>query len=155
MPYKRNIDKRIYDINETIDTTTQTEIALQNISTTGRPPCTIKGVRWQLTRVPGSSGATVRWAIVVKRQGVTLPAIGASTSHATPATEFFSNEADVLAWGVLDARAESVYGGMNVHEGAIKTARKMRSDDTLMFIWKSDVTNGGYIRGAIQYFCML
>ncbi len=140
---KRPIDKSIIAISK--DTVDATDVTTTLLTTTF--PCTVTGLRWQLSfsQDGGTAAAFFHWAIVIVRDGVTV-----STLTISDAGKFFDPEQNCLTWGVgtIDNNTETI-----THTGSTKTMRKMMGGDILMFVYKGRATNTSGCRGIIQFFC--
>ena len=141
---KRPIDKRLIVIGKTGVDATQVSTLLS----TAAFPCTITGLRWDLTvrQDAGTVAAGYAWAIVVVRETVT-----ADLMTLTDAATFFAPEENVLAFGIGDVVITSE---SRQWVGSTKTMRKLQTGDSLKWIGVGGTTNTTAFRGCIQFFCM-
>lgn len=143
---KRPIDKLLVVVDQSLNTT-----QVATVLTTITFPCTITGLRWNLgfrgTAAGGSRGA---WAIVVVRDGITVPVLGLSDGG-----DLYTPEQDVLSFGFWSlADSDGGTGDSTFHvEGNTKSMRKMMGGDTLQFISKENDNNGAVLLGCVQLFC--
>ncbi len=139
----RPIDKQMIVIKKTDVTATQVETVLfTNIF-----PCTITGLRIDMTIIQDGGGATgvYAWAIVLVKQGT-----AASTISTTDAASFYQPEQNVMMFGTgnNDGTSIQVY-----RQETTKTMRKMMNGDLLKFICKGVATNTSEFFGVVQFFC--
>ena len=140
---RRPVDKQLTFIKK--DGVDATDVATTLVTVTF--PCTIVGLRWDMTffQSAGTATATGSWAIVVLRDGVTQPTLAVSD-----AAQFYNPEQDVMSFGVyvIDNNTET-----KQFVGSTKTMRKMMGGDKLVFIMKGLATETSGARGVIQFFC--
>ena len=138
----RSLTKKIVNIDKTAVGTAQTSTTL--FTTTF--PCTIVGIRYNLTMAANTGGhPNARWAIVRVPDGYS-----ASTISMTDSNDFYSPEKNVLVFGNLqcDQASETRYV-----EGVCQTSRKMQTSDTLVFLLiGSSATNTIDVHGDVQFF---
>ncbi len=140
---RRPIDKSLKAINKAgVDATDVTTVLL-----TTTFPCTIVGLRWDLTifQDAGTGTAQFWWALVINRDGNTVGTLGVSD-----AAQFFEPEQNCLVFGVgsVDNNVEAV-----PFRGSTKTMRKMMGGDRLQFIMRGAATNTSACNGVVQFFC--
>ncbi len=140
---KRPINKSLVAVLQSTNDATDTVTTL--FTTTF--PCTITGLRWDLTitQDAGTSTCFAYWVIAIVRQGMTIPTI-ATTDGAT----FFAPESDCLVFGTT-----TIENNIQSKDfiGSTKTMRKMQGGDTLIFIGKGAATNTHRVDGVVQFFC--
>lgn len=140
---KRPIDKSLVSVLKQTVGTSQ----VQTILKTATFPCTIVGLRWEITQFQdaGTAEAALYWAIVINRDGNTVGVISSSD-----AGNFYTPEQDVLTFGVVSVDNHT---DTNHISGSTKTMRKMMGGDELVFICQNVATNTSTVRGIIQFFC--
>lgn len=113
-------------------------------------PCTITGVRWDISFLSTSAvDKALFWAIVIVKDGNTPGVMGSSTG-----VDLYAPEQNVMTHGtgflVSDAADN---GGMIYHnQSSTKTMRKLMGGDTLRIV--TNVTAGtATVFGSVQYFC--
>ncbi len=140
---KRPTDKNLVAIELTAIDGTQQNTTMTTVTF----PCTIVGIRWNLTVAQGggSGAAENYWCINVLRDGGTQKNM--STSNGAT---FFAPESDCLVYGVsmIDNHADT-----KIFEGSTKTMRKMMGGDKLILSTVGEATNTTVVRGVIQFFC--
>ncbi len=139
----RNTDKKMIGVAlDSISATQQSTILL-----TVTFPCTIQGLRWSLAVIQdaGTGNCEFHWAIVVLRDGLTLPVMSVGDG-----ATLYQPEQDVLVYGVgvIDNNVSSY-----PFNGSTKTMRKLMGGDRLIFIAKGVATNFSRMRGVVQFFC--
>lgn len=145
MSAKRPIDKSLIYVSQSLNTTQQSTTL-----TTTTFPCTITGIRWSLAgQNTTTANQTVRWAIVLVKDG-----LSASTMAASDASDFYTPEQNVLAFGVFKMTDSDAGGGPSAYnfEGSTKTMRKMMAGDVLQLITDASSTAGNF-EGVVQFFC--
>jgi len=140
---RRPVDKNLIAIAQTaIDATDQSTTLV-----TATFPCTIVGLRWDFSiiQTAGTGICTYYWAIVILRDGLTLPTLAISDG-----STFYNPEQDVMAFGAttIDNNTQT-----KQYMGSTKTMRKMMGGDKLIFISKGVATNTSRVDGVIQFFC--
>lgn len=144
---RRPIDKELKVVNKSVT-------ASQQVTTlkTTTFPCTIVGLRWNLSALSilTTAASTMHWAIVVVPDGV-----AASTMAISDAADFYTPEQHVLAFGMAffpdaDAGAGSV---VQSWEGSTKTMRKMKGGDLLQLLVIGTAAAQGSFDGIVQFFC--
>ncbi len=140
---KRPINKSLVAIlKDTVTATDQTTVIF-----TATFPCTMVGLRWNLAMYQntGTGTAVVNWAIVIVREGFTIPTLTVSD-----AGTFYSPESDCLVFGVA-----TIYNNTQTKDfnGDTKTMRKMQGGDRLVFIARGIASETHSVRGIIQFFC--
>lgn len=142
------VDKKLKAISKVTMGTTQVVTVLL----TATFPCTITGLRWNLSfiNVLTTGNVTYRWCIVRVKDGVTV-----STTSLTDAGDFYTPEQEVLAFGVGLLADTDGTTGPRIHtiEGSTKSMRKLMGGDTLQFLATSDTAAAISIKGIIQFFC--
>ncbi len=143
--FRRPIDKELKAILQT----TTTSVTSSVLKTTTFP-CTVVGLRWNLTaHGEVASDNTLFWAIIVVKDGDS-----ANTPAVSDGADFYQPEQNVLAFGVMGIVTTAVAGNLQVHEsGSTKTMRKLKQGDVLQFITLNTDANGASIAGVIQFFC--
>lgn len=142
---KRPIDKSIIAISKDGIDSTQVSTTLATVTF----PCTITGLRWDLSFF-SDSGTTINhvaWAIVVVRDGNTL-----STITISDGGNLHDPEQNVLTWGFCTCAKFEVTKPV-VYRGDTKTMRKMMGGDTLKLAILHSGTDTAGVRGGIQFFC--
>ncbi len=142
----RPIDKELKAVRHTATTS----VVTTTLKTTTFPG-TVVGLRWNLsTRGLLTTGdSTIYWLIIVVPDGQS-----ANTPATSNASDFYTPEQDVLAFGVASVRDTDVGSGPSIHEveGTTKTMRKLKQGDLLQFITLSTVVNSAEVNGVIQFF---
>ena len=140
---KRPIDKSIVFVNKTGISGSQVQTTLSTTTF----PCTIVGLRWEISAVQsgGTGVATFLWAVVVIRDGDS-----ADTLVFSDAGSVYEPEQNVLTWGtsLINNNTNNIQW-----KGDTKTMRKMMGGDQLAFICIGEATNTMDIHGIIQFFC--
>ncbi len=140
---RRPVDKLIIVVNK--DTIAGSQV--QTILTTATFPCTVVGLRWQITAAQdgGTTACIGEWAIIILRDGQT-----AGTLVLSDQGTMFQPEQDVLTWGMwnIDNNTQT-----KMMEGDTKTMRKLLGGDRLVFIAIGVATQTTKIQGIIQFFC--
>ncbi len=144
---RRPTDKELIYVNQTCTTS--------NVSTTMKTatfPCTIVGLRWNLTirSLISTASPTVNWIIVVVRDGNSANTISQSNG-----ADMYTPEQDVMAFGTVTVADTDVGQGPTIMhiQGTTKTMRKMQQGDLLQFITLASVANGAEALGVVQFFC--
>ncbi len=139
----RNTDKKMIGVALDAISATQQSTVLLTVTF----PCTIQGLRWNMAIIQdaGTGNCEFHWAIVVLRDGLTLPVMSVGDG-----ATLYQPEQDVLVYGVgiIDNNTASY-----PFAGSTKTMRKLMGGDRLVFIAKGVATNFSRIRGVIQFFC--
>ncbi len=140
---KRPVDKQLVAITKTTLDGTQENTTLITVTF----PCTIVGIRWNISVVQdaGTGNATCAWCINVLRDGGTQKVMSL-----TDGSTFFAPESDCLSFGI--ATIDNNVSSSN-YEGSTKTMRKMMGGDKLIFSAVGTATNTSALRGIIQFFC--
>ncbi len=143
---KRPIDKDIIVIRKTALAGSQVSTTL----ITATFPCTITGLRWDLSAVTeaGTAPALWIWAIVKVTQGDT-----ANSLSATDGATLYAPEQNCLVWGSRVVAPEDTIGAAESYNGTTKIMRKLLGGDQLLFITVGEATNTIECSGAIQFFC--
>ncbi len=142
---KRPIDKLLVNVvKSNVDATQEITVL-----TTATFPCTIVGLRWDLTFASsaGSALATYAWVIIILRDGSTV-----STIAISDAGSLYQPEQDVLAFG-RGFNGASALGIPSKYMGSTKTMRKLMGGDRLQFVMVGEATNTTACAGCIQFFC--
>ena len=123
---------------------------LSTTLTTVTFPCTIVGLRWDLSSLTtaGTAPATYAWAIVKVSDGNSANALAFSNG-----ATLYQPEQNVMAFGVGMNTPEDTIGGPLRWVGSTKTMRKMMAGDTLQFIHVGEATNAQEVLGCVQFFC--
>jgi len=139
---KRPVDKSIINVLHDPITSSQKSTTLLTSSF----PCTVTGLRWNLTwhNTDSGGGHKVWWAIVVVRDSATASTIGTSDGGS-----FYKPEENVLTYGTTWLEA----AGSGMTSGTTKTMRKVAGGDTLRFIVLSSTATTTAVQGIIQLFC--
>jgi len=141
---KRPIDKSLKTVSKTFASAGKQSTVLTTVTF----PCTITGLRWELTATPGPVSAYLNWAIVVVRDGNSVNDLATSDG-----STFYEPEQDVLTFGTsLIFENDTNVGGVIRWEGSTKSMRKMMGGDQLVFVVQSTQV-GILTAGVIQYFC--
>jgi len=139
---KRPIDKGLVNVIHGISTT-QAETTL----ITATFPCTVTGLRWEIGAIGGPQSTSVRWAIIIVRDGNSANTIGASDG-----SDLYAPEQDVMAFGVQWC-PDTDNGNSNIHwTGSTKSMRKLMGGDKIIFVTKGSFSNGT-VNGCVQLFC--
>ena len=144
--HKRPVDKAIIVVNkDTTDTT-----AKNTTLVTATFPCTMVGLRWDLAFFAdaGTAITEVRWAIVLVRDGLSVP-----TSSRTDGDTFMDPEQNVIVHGFTQLAPGDSNQGPRVFAGETKSMRKLMGGDRLFFTMTGLATDTAACRGLIQFFC--
>ncbi len=140
---KRPIDKALIVITKDGIDATQ----VQTILFTATFPCTMVGLRWELSAVQAAGTGFCKgvWAIIIARQGITV-----NNMVQTDGSTLFAPEQDVITWGSwgIDNNVETT-----VRIGDTKSMRKLMGGDRLIFIMKGIATQTTSMFGVVQFFC--
>jgi len=140
---KRPTDKKLVVV--TLDNIAATQV--QTVLVTATFPCTIVGLRWNLTftQSAGTGATRTGWGIVVVRDGNTATAISF-----TDGADFYTPEQDMLTFGTntIDNNTETGHT-----EGSTKSMRKLMGGDQLIFIALNVATQTVNLFGVVQFFC--
>lgn len=144
---KRPIDKSLVAISKTVNTT-QSETTL----VTATFPCTITGLRWEVSAVNtyATASNSLYWAIVLMKDGEAAQTIATSDG-----SSLYQPEQNVLVWGVDFLAEDSATVGQprrGRFEGSSKTMRKLMAGDQLKLIMLAGAASVG-LRGCVQFFC--
>ncbi len=142
---RRNLDKRIVNVRLATITATQQETTLLAVSIPG----TLRGLRWDITvqQDGGTGGGVYAWAIVTVADGFSASAL----STADGAT-LYAPEQEVWAYGVGGHSQATNDKALHHYNGSLKTMRKVRVGDDLVFICKGEATDTVRIDAGIQFF---
>ena len=143
----RPIDKCLISVDH--DITTTTVVTFINVATF---PCTITGIRWDLSAWNKLSTTSVgAWALVYVPQ--TEIVANFDLSDGGP---FYTPEQNVLAFGVMNFVSISTAGDGHSKDfsGSTKTMRKLKVGDHIDFITRGAQVNNIDMHGIIQCFCM-
>lgn len=145
---KRPIDKNLIMVAKTV-TTTQASTNL----VTATFPCTVTGLRWDLTyrqSAANSSATSVVWAVVRVKDG-----LSASTMSTSDGSDLYAPEQEVLTYGTSTfPPGTSGAGAITYHwSDSTKTMRKLMGGDKISLIVLSDVASSGSLFGCVQLFC--
>ena len=142
---KRPVDKILVNVVKgAIDATQVTTTLL-----TATFPCTIVGLRWDLSFIVDGGTAPGQYAgcIVIIRDGIT-----ASQMALGDGATLYAPEQDVMSY--FSGVNQQIDIGSGAHyNGSTKTMRKLMGGDKLVFIAKGQATNTTTIAGTIQFFC--
>ncbi len=140
---KRPINKSLISVAQATVDGTQVVTTLLTVTF----PCTITGVRWDLSFVQdaGTGNASFLWAVIINREGLTI-----DTMSFGNASSFYNPETNCLVFGsgIIDNNLDAI-----AHRGHTKTMRKMQGGDVLAFIMIGTATNTSKCQGVIQFFC--
>lgn len=143
----RPIDKSLITVSQTA-TTSVTATTLKTTTF----PCTIVGLRWDLSFLSllTTGNSIVLWFIVVVKDGNS-----ANTPSFTNGADAYTPEQNVLAFGTSRVRDSDVGSGPSIihNIGSTKTMRKLKAGDLLQFITLSDVASSQLAIGMVQFFC--
>ncbi len=142
----RPIDKQLKAIKQTVAAT-----QLSSLLLTVTFPCTITGLRWELSvRNDHAAVDSIFWALVIVRDGNIASAIGVSD-----AADFYAPETDVLAFGNIQLAPNNATTGDSTHtwNGSTKTMRKMMGGDTLQLLVDGSAAASKEFGGVVQFFC--
>ncbi len=143
---RRPIDKQIIKVrfNGLVDT--QQAVVLTTVTF----PCTIVGLRWDIsaTTDAGTATAEIQWAIVKVTEGNTVNTLATGSG-----STLYAPEQNVMTWGVGRNTPEDTIGHPIIWRDGSKTGRKMMGGDTLQFIALGEATNSQDVSGGIQFFC--
>ncbi len=142
---KRPVDKILINVlHNNIDATQVTTVLV-----TATFPCTVTGLRWDLTlqQFAGVAFGTYAWVIAIVRDGLTIPTLAISDG-----STLYKPEQDVLAFG-HGMGALAALGMLSKYNGSTKTMRKMMGGDRIIFILVGEATNTASCEGCIQFFC--
>ncbi len=142
----RPVDKLIKSIVKTAIDATQQAIILMTVTF----PCTIVGLRWDLSAgtTAGTASSDFSWAIVKVTDGDTANAL-----TITDASTLYAPEQMVMVWGQGQLPPFDKSANQVIWLGETKTMRKMMGGDQLQFICKGEATNVSRVVGGIQFFC--
>lgn len=111
-------------------------------------PCTIVGIRWNISILNAHAQIDkLAWALVVIRQGDT-----AGTLSLGDDTNLYTPEVNCLTYGVYELAANTIAIGKDI-EGSTKTMRKMMGGDILALVINGDVNASTEMTAVIQFFC--
>lgn len=113
-------------------------------------PCTITGMRWDLSCLSLHAGADrLFWAIVVVRDGETANPIVFTDSN-----DLYQPEQNVLTYGMKELSGNTTGEGYSKDwEGTSKSMRKLMGGDSIEFVTNGVVAANKVITGAVQFFC--
>ncbi len=140
---KRPIDKNLIFISQSGTDATQETTTLF----TATFPCTVVGLRWSITMSQdgGTGLCNHQWAIVIVREGLTIPTLATSD-----AATFYKPEADVLTFGTGTVENNQT---VSHFEGSTKSMRKFQGGDRLFFIVVGIASETTATKGIVQFFC--
>lgn len=145
---RRPIDKSLV----TIEDATMPASSFEQIIKTTAFPCTVTGLRWEITArsLTAASAPEVAWAIVVDPDGNGVQSLSVAPAGAT----FYTPEQNVMAFGIAKL-GDPAKGANLVHTwtGSTKTMRKLKVGDNLSFLGLNDSAENVAISGVIQFFC--
>lgn len=142
---RRPVDKFIVNIiKNTVGTTQQSTLLY-----TATYPGTMQGIHIDLVvqQDAGVSAGSYQWAIVILRDGATLPLIASSDG-----SSLIQPEQDCLLWGRgFNNRATN--DSPKIHyQMSTKTMRRMMDGDEIYFIFRGAATNTSKCEGAVMGF---
>ncbi len=142
---KRPIDK---DLIVVAHTTTNSVVATAMKTTTF--PCTVVGIRWQISvEALVASNQLISWGIVITRDGDSV-----NTPSQSNGASFYQPEQDVLMFGITALQSTGVATSQTKDfEGSTKTMRKLKAGDVLNFISINSDANGSTLNAIVQFFC--
>ncbi len=142
----RSIDKKVVTVLKPAQDGTQSSTTL----VTATFPCTIVGLRWDLTFASGAGtgNASFGWAIVLNKDGLTEDTL-ATSDRAT----YYNPEENLIVYGRGTNCPFDKGGSTTRYDGSTKSMRKLQGGDKLMFITIGEATNTTEVQGAIQFFC--
>ncbi len=144
---RRPTDKELIYVSQTA-TTSNTATTLKTTTF----PCTIVGLRWNMTcrSIIATGSSTVNWIIVLVKDGNSANTISQSNG-----ADMYTPENNVMAFGTVDVSDNDLgIGPLSVQvQGQTKTMRKMQQGDLLQFITISTLANSATFRGVVQFFC--
>ena len=117
-------------------------------------PCTITGLRWDLSTAVSNSGPAaddyINWAIVLVKEGNTAGGLPVGTDSPQ---DFYNPEQNVLAFGshVIPVNAIGF-----PWRGNTKTMRKLQTGDEFRLVIRLGIGLGNdnaVFAGAVQFFC--
>lgn len=138
----RPIDKNLKVIHKSPITDSQVSTTL----VTSTYPCTITGIRWNLSASNHSAASVhnVFWALILVKDGNIV-----STMSTSDAASFYEPEQNVLAFGVSDI---GVLDQVTWNDKT-KTMRKVMAGDQVQLIAISDSAANTRLKGVVQFFC--
>ena len=142
---KRPVDKVLVNIVKGAMDGTQVSTTLL----TATFPCTIVGLRWDLSFITDAGAAPGQYAgcIVIIRDGITASALALGDG-----STLYAPEQDVMSY-FSGVNQQTDIGSGAHYNGSTKTMRKLMGGDKLIFIAKGQATNTTTIAGTIQFFC--
>ncbi len=141
---KRPIDKNLVVTSHTITTT----VVATTLATTTFP-CTVVGIRWELSASTAvASVQDVWWAIVIIPDGEAV-----KTPTISNAGTFYAPEQNVLAFGMGQMMDNTLQAEALMWSGSTKTMRKLKGGDVLAIATIGSDANGALFRGVVQFFC--
>lgn len=141
---KRPINKGLVHISNAVDNS----IGQQDLFTVTFP-CTVLGIRWDMTLLNGTTQCIGGWAIIVIRDGLSPGALALSAG-----ADFYTPEQDVLAYGAYSTNTlASADGSTRTWVGNTKTMRKLMAGDKLSIVFQGSAAVSGTLSGVIQFFC--
>ena len=129
---KRSVDKQLISI--------QQSTAVSRLLFTCTYPCTVGGLRWDLSTGNGNNDI-IYWAIVVAKEGY-----NPNTLDLTSGNTLYQPESQVMAFGII-----SNISGNSLNVGNTNTKRKLMEGDRLYFIADSPAPTQE-VNGIIQFF---
>ncbi len=144
---RRPIDKSLISEMKTITASQQETVLI-----TATFPCTIVGLRWELSFVDiiATTVTNLTWAIVLVKDGQ-----AASTMAVSDAGDFYTPEQNVLAFGVGEFPDADLGGGNSTRDwrGSTKTMRKLMGGDRILIVMDGSAAAQGTFLGVVQFFC--
>ncbi len=144
---RRPIDKSLVTISDD----TMPASSFEQIIKTTAFPCTVTGLRWQITARSLTAGQApeVAWAIVVDPDGNGVQSLSVGAAGAT----FYTPEQNVMAFGITKLSKPDAAQATFTWTGSTKTMRKLKVGDNLSFLGLNDSAENVAISGVIQFFC--
>ena len=138
---KRPVDKVLVNIVKGSLDGTQAATTLL----TATFPCTVTGLRWDLSFITDSGSAPGQYAacIIIVRDGITASALALGDG-----STLYAPEQDVMSY-FSGVNQQTDIGSGAHYVGSTKTMRKMMGGDKLIFIAKGQATNTTTIAGTI------
>lgn len=141
---RRPIDKQLKNVAAAV-TNSQASTTLY----TTTYPGTLVGLRWEFSAAAASATTSrLSWAIIITRDG-----IAASTISESNGSDFYTPEANVLAFSgdyLVGTTVGTPYG--THYSGSTKAMRKLQAGDVLQVVYLSDQAGGAVFAGTVQFF---
>lgn len=140
---KRNVDKQIIAINQTVLAATQQNTLLWLATT----QLTIVGLRWNVNfNNVAAAPNYCQWAIVLVREGNTPNAL-----VGTDAMPVYAPEQNILVWNgrIVPKTADEM--AVTHMDGHTKTMRKLQAGDQIRFI-AATTDDSMIVKASVQFF---